>query len=69
MEYDVKIEWCKVKKISDIEMYSFIENGLRGGISCFCERHGKANNNFLKNVDSTKPSKFISDLDMSDLYN
>ena len=50
-------------------MYSFIENGLRGGISCFCERHGKANNKFLKNVDSTKPSKFISDLDMSDLYN
>ena len=64
----LKLNGVRLKKISDIEIYSFLENGLRGGISYFCERHGKANNKYLKNVDPTKPSKFISDLDMSNLY-
>ena len=49
-------------------MYLFIEKGLRGGISYVCKRYSKANNKYMKNYDTTKPSKYISDLDMNNLY-
>ena len=64
----LKMTGVKLEKISDIDMYLFIEKGLRGGISYTAKRHSKANNKYLKNYDSTKSSKVISDLDMNNLY-
>ena len=58
----------KLEKISDIDMYLFIEKGLRGEISDIAKRYSKTNNKYMKNYDSTKPSKFISYLDMNNLY-
>ena len=49
-------------------MYLFIEKGLRGGISYIAKRYAKANNKYMKDYDPKKPSKFISYLDMSNLY-
>ena len=49
-------------------MYLFIEKRLRGRISYIAKRHSKANNKYMKNHDPTKPSKFISDLGMNNLY-
>ena len=49
-------------------MYLFIEKGLRGGISYIANRYAKANNKYMKDYDSKKPSKFITYLDMSNLY-
>ena len=46
----------KLEKISDINMYLFIEKGLRGGISDIAIRYSKANNKYIKNYDLTKPS-------------
>ena len=34
----------KLEKISNIDMYLFIEKGFRGGISHIAKRHSKANN-------------------------
>ena len=65
MGCDVKNDWCK---ISDIDMYLFIEKGLREGISYIAKRHSQANNKYMKNLDPTKPSKYISYLDMNNLY-
>ena len=48
-------------------MYLFIEKGLRGGISYIAKRYMKANNKYMKNYDPTKPSKYISYLDMNNL--
>ena len=49
-------------------MYLFIEKGLRGAISYIAKRYAKANNKYMKNYDPTKPSKFITYLDMNNLY-
>ena len=49
-------------------MYLFIEERLRGGISYIAKRYAKANNKYMKDYDPTKPSKYISYLDMNNLY-
>ena len=58
----------RLEKIVDIDMYLFIEKGLRGGISYIAKRYAKANNKYMKDYDPKKPSKFITYLDMNNLY-
>ena len=64
----LKMTGVKLEKISNIDMYLFIEKGLRGGISYIAKRYSKANNKYMKNYDATKPSKFITYLHMNNLY-
>ena len=64
----LKMTGVKLEKISDIDKYLFIEKGLRGGISYIAKRYAKANNKYMKDNDPTKPSKFITYLDMNNLY-
>ena len=64
----LKITAVNLEKIIDIDMYLFIEKGLRGGISYIAKRYAKANNKYMKNYDPTKPSIYISYLDMNNLY-
>ena len=64
----LKMTGVKLEKISDIDKYLFIEKGLRGGISYIAKRYAKANNKYMKNYDPKKPSKFITYLDMNNLY-
>ena len=40
----LKITGVKLEKIFDIDIYLFIEKGLRGGISNIAERYSKVNN-------------------------
>ena len=49
-------------------MYLFIEKGLRGGISYIAKRYAKANNKYMNDYDSEKPSTFITYLDKNNLY-
>ena len=49
-------------------MYLFIERGLRGGISYIAKRYVKANNKYRKNFVPKNQSKFITYLDMNNLY-
>ena len=49
-------------------MYLFIEKGLRGGISDIGKRYAKANNKSMKSYNPTKPSIYVSYLDMNNLY-
>ena len=64
----LKMTGVRLKKIVDIDMYLFIAKGLRGGISYIAERYAKANNKYMKDYDPTKPSNYISYLDMNNLY-
>ena len=58
----------ELEKISDIDVYLFIGKGLKGGIPCIAKRYAKASKKYVKNYNSTKPSKFISYFDMNNLY-
>ena len=51
----LKMTGVKLEKISDIDMYLFIEKGLRGEISYIPKKHSQANNKYIKNYDPTKP--------------
>ena len=64
----LKMTGVKSEKIIDIDMYLFIEKGLRGGISYSVKRYSKANNKYMKNYEPKKRSKFIKYLDMNNLY-
>ena len=55
----------KLEKISDIDMYLFIEKGLRGGISYIAERCIEANNKYMKNYKTVRIIKY---LDKNNLY-
>ena len=64
----LKMTEVKLELINDIDMYQFIEKGMRGGISYIANRYSKANNKYMKNYDETKPSKYIMHLDANNLY-
>ena len=52
----LKMTGVKLEKIVHIDMYLFIEKGLRGGISYIAKRYAKANNKYMNDYDSKKPS-------------
>ena len=64
----LKMTDVKLEKISDIDKYSFIEKGSRGGISYIAKRYAKANNKYMSDYESNKPSTFITYLDKNNLY-
>ena len=64
----LRMTGVKLEKIIDVDMYLFVEKGLRGGISYIAKRCSKANNEYMKNYGFTKLSKYISYHDMNNLY-
>ena len=64
----LKMTGIKLEKTSDIDMYLFIEKGTRGGISYIAKRYAKANNKYMNDYNSEKPSTFISYLAKNNLY-
>ena len=64
----LKMTGVKLEKISDFDKYLFIEKRLNGGISYIAKKYAKANNKYMKHYDPTKPSKYISYLDINNLY-
>ena len=64
----LKLTGVKLQKISDINMYLFIDKLLRGGISFIAKRYVEANNKYMKDYDPKKPLTFITYLDINNLY-
>ena len=70
LSWDAMLKMTKVKLelITDIDMFQFIEKGLRGGTSYIANRFSEANNKYMENFNESKPSKYIMFLDANNLY-
>ena len=64
----LKMTDVELERLTDPDMYLFIEEGLRGGISTISKRYSKANNPYIPNYDSDKETSYVMYLDANNLY-
>jgi hypothetical protein len=64
----LKMTEVELEQFTDIDMYLFMEKGIRGGISTITKRKVIANNKYMTSYDPNKPSSYILYLDMNNLY-
>lgn len=64
----LKVTVIKLELMTNVDMFQFIEKGMRGGISYIAYRHGEANNRYMAIYDESKSSKYIMYLDANNLY-
>jgi hypothetical protein len=53
----------ELELITDIDIYMFLESGIRGGINGVTKRFCKANNSYMKNYDKNQEKIFLSYFD------
>ena len=63
----LKMTGVKFEEISDIDKQLLIEKGLRGETSYISKRYAKANDKYMNDYNSKKPSEFITYLDINNL--
>ena len=68
LEAEKKNETFQIELITDIDMYLFVEQNIRGGLSQISKRYAKANNKYMKNYDKNHIDEYILYLDANNLY-
>ncbi|CAB4006103.1 Gastrula zinc finger, partial [Paramuricea clavata] len=64
----LKMTEVELELLTDPDMYLFIEEGLRGGISMISNRFSKANNPYVPDYDPHQDSSYVMYLDANNLY-
>jgi hypothetical protein len=64
----LKHSGIQLQLISDPEIFLFLENSIRGGVSTVSHRYATANDPRLPTFDSTRPRSYITYLDVNNLY-
>ena len=63
----LKMTNIKLELMTDVDKFQFIEKGMHGRVSYIANRHGKANNKYIKEYDEKAPSEYIMYLDANSL--
>ncbi len=64
----LKMTEVELDLLTDPDMYLFIEEGLRGGISMISNRFCKANNPYVPDYDPTQENSYVMYFDANNLY-
>lgn len=64
----LKMTNIKLELMTYVDMFQFIEKGMRGGVSYIAHRYGKANNKYMSDYNPKQPCKHIMYLDANNLY-
>ena len=62
----MKMTGVEFTLLEDIDMYNFLEMGIRGGISVISQRHAEANNRYIKDVNDNE--NYLLYNDANNLY-
>ena len=64
-----KMSGAELELITDENMYLFMEEGIRGGVSVISNRYGRGNNKYMRDLhDKGLPDSFVVYLDANGLY-
>ena len=64
----LKMTEVELELLTDVDMHLFVESGIRGGVSMISGRHAVANNTYVPDYDSDRPTTHITYLDANDLH-
>ena len=64
----LKMTEVELELLTDVDMHLFVESGIRGGVSMISGRHAVANNTYVPDYDSNRPTTHITYLDANNLY-